>query len=143
MFPPETHPVLLYDGECGLCNFVVRLLLRLDRLERLNFSTLQGTSGQAYLKSHGLPAKDFDTLVFIPDWSRRNRAEYLLRTDGALAALRACGGIGAELAAIGSAIPARWRDAGYRAVAHWRYRLFGEYRPRPLARPEWAARFLA
>ena len=142
MRPPEHSPVLLYDGECGLCNRVVRMLLRLDRHERLLFAPLQGEAGQSYLKAHGLPAKDFDTLVFIPDWDHRSRAEYLLRTDGALAALRACGGLGAELAAIGAIFPARWRDGAYRGIASWRYRIFGMYRPQPLARPEWAERFL-
>jgi len=136
-------PVLLYDGECGLCNRVVRLLLRLDGGERLRFARLQSDSGQAYLRAHGLPAADFDSLVFVPDWSRCEQREFLLRTDGVIAALRVCGGLGTELAGILAVLPVRWRDAGYRLVACWRYRIFGQWRPRPLARPEWAERFLA
>jgi len=136
-------PVLLFDGECGLCQRVVRCLLRLDRAGRLRFAPLQGPAAQAYLRAHGLPMQDFDTLVFVPDWARRERNDFLLRTDGVVAALRACGALGAEFAALVAIWPARWRDAVYRAVGHWRYRVFGPWRPRPLARPEWAARFLA
>ena len=139
---PASGPVLLYDGDCGLCNRVVRLLLRLDRAERLRFARLRGEACQAYLRAHGLPAADFDSLVFVPDWSRREQREFLLRTDGVIAALRVCGGVATELAAVLEVVPVRWRDAGYRLVARWRYRIFGQWRPRPLARPEWAERFL-
>jgi predicted DCC family thiol-disulfide oxidoreductase YuxK len=40
-------------------------------------------------------------------------------------------------------LPGAVRDAGYRLVARWRYQVFGPWRPAPLPRPEWAARFLA
>src|ERR1051325_10611658 len=85
-------PVLFFDGECGLCNRIVRLMLRLDRRGVLHFAPLQGTTAQSYLRTHGLPTEDFDSLVFVPDWSRRAQPEFLVRTDGALAALRAFGG---------------------------------------------------
>lgn len=139
-FPRD--PVLLYDGDCGLCNRVVRLLLRLDPDGRLRFARLQSEPAQHYLSAQGLPVEDFDSLVFVPDWTRRPDGGYLLRTDGVIAALRSGGGLGAELAAILAVWPAAWRDAGYRLVARWRYRVFGEWRPRPLARAEWAERFL-
>lgn len=141
---PDTRtvagPVLLFDGECGLCNRCVRLLLRLDREARLRFAPLQSPAAQAYLKAQGLPTEDFDSLVFVPDWA--NAAEVpLRRTDGVLAALRLCPGTGRTLAAVLGIFPAVWRDAGYKLIARWRYRIWGEWRPRPLARPEWAGRF--
>ena len=138
--PQTTGPVLLYDGECGLCNRVVRLLLRLDRGARLRFVRLQSAAGQAYLRAHGLPPADFDSLVFVPDWARREQPEFLRRTDGVIAALRAAGRPGC--AGTLAVFPAAWRDAGYRLVARWRYRIVGAWRPRPLARPEWLARFI-
>jgi predicted DCC family thiol-disulfide oxidoreductase YuxK len=102
---------------------------------------LQGPTAQAYLRAHGLPTEDFDSLVFVPDWARRARPEFLLRTDGALAAARAVGGLGRALA-WARVIPVRGRDAGYKLVARYRYQIWGEWTPRPLARPEWATRFL-
>lgn len=136
-------PVLFFDGECGLCNQLVRFLLRLDRAGRLRFAPLQGAAAQTYLAAHGLPTIDFDTLVFVPDWSRRDRPEYLVRTSGVIAALRSIGTRAARfLAALIAIFPAPIRDAGYRVVGHWRYRIFGPWRPRPLPRPEWQARFL-
>lgn len=134
-------PVLFFDGECGLCNRVVRLMLRLDGRGVLRFAPLQGRHAQEYLRSHGLPVRDFDSLVFVPEWSRRDRMEFLVRTDGALAALRAIGGVARMLAWL-RIFPRSWRDAAYRLVARFRHRIWGEWQPRPLARAEWRGRFL-
>ena len=140
--PEQRQPLLFFDGECGLCNRIVRLMLRLDRKGRLRYAPLQGPSAQSYLRMHGLPTVDFDTIVFVPDWSRRERPDYLLRTAGIIGALRTIGGFARVLAAMLLIFPARLRDAGYRFVGHWRYRLFGPWKPRPLPRVEWATRFL-
>jgi len=134
-------PVLLFDGECGLCQRIVRALLRRDRREVLRFASLQGPAAQAYLRDQGLPTEDFDSLVFVPNWSRPTHGDYRLRTDGALAALRAVGGPPWAVALI-AVWPAAWRDAGYRLVARWRYRIFGRWKPGVLDRPEWSNRFL-
>ena len=81
-----SQPVLLYDGNCGLCHRVVRRLLRTDRSGRLKFATLQSAPAQTYLRTRGLPTADFDSLVFVPDWDAPESAGPLLRTEGALAA---------------------------------------------------------
>lgn len=135
-------PVLLFDGECGLCHRVLRLLLRLDRRAVLRFAPLQGASAQDYLRAHGLPATDFETLVWVPDWSRREREDHLLRTAGVMAALHAVGATGRVLAAMLAVFPAGWRDAVYGRVSRWRHRIFGPWRERPLARADWVERFL-
>lgn len=135
--------MLLYDGECGLCNRVVRGLLRWDRSGRLRFAPLQSPPAQAFLRARGLPTEDFDTLVFVINWADRDRSPYLVRTAGVLAALEICGGAARALAAIARLIPATVRDAAYRFVGHTRYRWFGPWRPRPLPRAEWAARFVS
>ena len=136
---PTTGPVLLFDGECGLCNRVVRRLLALDRAGQLRFAPLQGPSAQAYLRARGLPMADFSTLVLVPDWPA-NAAVPLLRTDGVIAALRAVGRPGwASLLAV---FPRFVRDAGYTCVARVRYAVFGPWRTCPLPRPEWTARFI-
>jgi predicted DCC family thiol-disulfide oxidoreductase YuxK len=132
-------PVLFFDGECGLCNRVVRRLLARDRRGTLLFAPLQGPTAQAYLRTHGLPTHDLSSLVFAPD-GPAGPGLPLLRTDGVIAALRATGRNG--LAAALAVVPRGLRDVGYKLVARLRYAVFGPWRPRPLPRPEWAARFL-
>jgi len=141
MSAPTSVPVLLFDGECGFCHRVVRLLLRTDRKGRLRFAPLQGAPAQAYLRARGLPTADFDSLVFVPDWAAPDRSAPLLRTDGALAAAAEVGGIW-RLVIWTRVLPAGWRDPVYRMVARTRYALFGQHRPSPLPDPAWAERFL-
>lgn len=132
-------PVLLFDGECGLCNRIVRRLLALDREGKLRFAPLQGPAAQAYLRAKGLPTVDFSTLVFVPDWPAHVAAP-LLRTDGVIAALRAVGRPG--WAGTLAGLPRFLRDAGYKIVARTRYAIVGPWRACPLPRPEWVARFM-
>jgi predicted DCC family thiol-disulfide oxidoreductase YuxK len=144
-------PVLLYDGECGLCNRVVRMLLRLDRRGVLRFAALQSEPAQEFLRLHGLPTEDFSTLVLVPDWSKRMdstgstgspQARFALRTDGVAGALWMCGGGSRVLAALLYSIPRFVRDAGYKFVSRTRYKFFGAWRECPLPRPEWRKRFI-
>jgi predicted DCC family thiol-disulfide oxidoreductase YuxK len=148
-------PVLLYDGECGLCNRVVRMLLRLDRRGVLRFAALQSEPAQEFLRSHGLPTEDFSTLVLVPDWAKRletgstgspqaglPQARFALRTDGVAGALWMCGGWSRVLAALLYSIPRFVRDAGYKFVSRTRYKIFGPWRACPLPRPEWRKRFI-
>jgi len=137
-----TGPVLLFDGECGLCQRLVRVLLSLDRRDILRFTPLQGAPAQEFLRRHGLATEDFSTLIFVPDWAGRDRPDFRLRTDGVIAALRAAGGAGRWWAILLAVVPTALRDAGYGVVARWRHRLFGPWRARPLLRPEWAGRFI-
>jgi predicted DCC family thiol-disulfide oxidoreductase YuxK len=132
-------PVLLFDGECGLCNALVRFLLRREGAGGLRFAALQGRFGQDQLRRLGLPTEDFDSLVFLP---RGAEGGGLCRTEGALAVLETLGGAWARVARGLRVVPARVRDAGYRLVARTRYLIFGRHRPRPLADPAWAGRFI-
>lgn len=134
-------PVLLYDGECGLCNAVMRFMLRHDRRGVLQFAPLQSRTGQAFLSARGMDTREFDSIVFIEDLARFDTA-YCLRTDGALRALEEMGGGWRRLARLLRPVPVAWRDAFYRLVARARYRLFGYYRPTPLPDPDWARRLL-
>lgn len=135
-----TAPVLLFDGECGLCNALVRFLLRRDQARRLRFAPLQGPYGQLALRKRGLPTEDFDSLVFLP---RGDDGPGLVRTDGALSALAELGGNWARLARGLHKIPPPARDLVYRAIARVRYGIWGRHRGTPLAEsPDWAGRFL-
>jgi predicted DCC family thiol-disulfide oxidoreductase YuxK len=133
------HPVLLYDGECGLCNAIVRFLVREDSWNLLRYAPLQGKFGQKALRNTGLPTTDFDSLVYLPD---ADGTRYQLRTAGVLAVLDGLGGLWRVLSWLSRAVPGPLRDLGYKLVAHLRYRLFGSYQPQPWPDPQWAERFL-
>ncbi len=139
---PSAHPVLLYDGDCGLCHHVVRLLLRIDRAGRLHYAPLQGAAGQSYLRRHGIDAGALSTVIWVPDWEHPERRDFLVRSDAVAAALAACGGAAAVAGALLRAVPRPLRDAGYRLIGRVRHRLFGPPPTCPLPRPEWRRRIL-
>jgi predicted DCC family thiol-disulfide oxidoreductase YuxK len=135
-------PVLLFDGECGLCHRVVRGLLKCDRRERLRFAPLHGAAAQVWLRERGLPTTDFTTLIFVHNWVGPAREDYLERTAAVIAALRLCNRCGRSLALLLGLIPRPIRDAGYRAVSRVRQRLFGRPPPVPFSDPCLARRFI-
>lgn len=49
---------------------------------RVAVRTAPGPTAQAYLRAHGLPTADFDSLVFVPDWARRDRPEFCCAPTG-------------------------------------------------------------
>lgn len=59
--------VVLYDGDCGFCNFWVQWILNNDSYDRFQFASLQSEYGQNFLKNQELPTDIFDTLYFIKD----------------------------------------------------------------------------
>ncbi|HEY3757809.1 MAG TPA: DCC1-like thiol-disulfide oxidoreductase family protein [Opitutaceae bacterium] len=135
-------PVLLFDGECGLCNRTVRLLMRWDPCGRLRYSPLQGFLGQAYLRAQGLATDELSTVVFVPDWEHPDQPNFKLKSAAVIAALRVCGGPAAALGWALWVIPRPVRDFAYKVVGQWRYKIFGPWRACPLPRPEWRARVL-
>ncbi len=136
---PGRHPVLFFDGECGLCNAVVRFLLREDDRGVLRFAPLQGRTGQRTLKRFGLPAEGFDSLLFLHDLDGNRRH---LRTRGVVGVLDVLGGVWRLLAWMLWIVPGPLRNLGYKLVARTRYALFGAYEPSPLPDPRWETRFL-
>jgi predicted DCC family thiol-disulfide oxidoreductase YuxK len=137
----QRQPVLLFDGECGLCNGVVLFMLRHDHAGRLHFATLQSAPGQDYLKLHGLPTSDFGSLVFVPNWSHQELGAFLIRTDGAIAAFAELDKPWRALSAL-RVVPRVLRDAIYKLISKTRYAIFGQYRPQPLPDPAWEKRFI-
>jgi predicted DCC family thiol-disulfide oxidoreductase YuxK len=147
--------VVFYDGVCGLCNRLVRFLLRRDRHARLLFASLQGDLARTVLGRHGYNASELNTVYVIADrrspgrgprdgdhgrWGGSDRV--LARSRAILYALHELGGGWRVLALAGSLVPVRLADAAYDAIAKRRYRTFGKLASCPIPPPEWRGRFI-
>ncbi len=112
-----THPILFFDGVCGLCNRFVDFVLRADRRRTLRFAPLQGETARQY----GIPRPP-DPL----DWSLLYLDEHGLhdQSDATLEVLRRLGG-GWRVASLLRLVPRPVRNRAYRFVARRRYRWFG------------------
>src|SRR5713101_7110942 len=86
-----SHPILLYDGVCGLCNRFVQFILRRDRKAIFRFASLQSAIAARILTRHGANPTDLHTVSFVIDQELPD--EYLLsRSDAVLFVLKQLGG---------------------------------------------------
>lgn len=59
--------LVLFDGECGFCNFWIQWILKKDKKNRFSFSPLQSSYSQNILSECKLPLTDFDSIILISD----------------------------------------------------------------------------
>jgi predicted DCC family thiol-disulfide oxidoreductase YuxK len=97
LYSPATHgrpdyaqenmpPVIvLYDSECGVCNRLVRWLIRRDRHLRLTFASLQGDTARDLRSRQPVIPSQSDTLVLVR--GTQPNEEVLLRTRAVLGVL--------------------------------------------------------
>ena len=132
--------LVLYDGVCGLCNWLVRFLLRRDRHDHFRFAPLQSEFAQELLRRHGLDTSDLDTVVVLADFGLSSERA-LTRSDAALWSVRQLGGPWRAFS-VAKILPRSLREAAYRLTARYRYRVFGRYDACPLPRAQDRPKFL-
>lgn len=133
--------ILFYDGVCGLCNRLLRFVMRRDRRGVIRFAALQSAFAVETLARHGKDAGRLDTVYVLDD--EGGRETVLWEARAILRVLRELGGGWRVFAAIVGVLPTVVLNLGYRVVARLRYRLFGKYDACPLPSPEERARFVA
>lgn len=134
------EPILLYDGVCGLCNRVVRFVLRRDRHDRFRFASLQSAFAVRLLERHGRRPEGLDTLYLVVDEGGKGE-QLLSKSQAVLYILERLGGVW-RLAALLRACPSAVLDAGYDVIARNRYRLFGRYETCLPPEEKWRRKFL-
>jgi predicted DCC family thiol-disulfide oxidoreductase YuxK len=136
----EGRALLLYDGVCGLCNGVVRLLLRHDKLDKLRYAPMQSTLGRELLACFELDSLP-DGVVLITDVLTPQERLYR-RSDAVAVSLQLLGLTWRLLGKALMLVPRWLREWGYSIVARLRYRLFGRYTTCPVPLPNQRSRLL-
>jgi predicted DCC family thiol-disulfide oxidoreductase YuxK len=136
----ESNPIVLYDGVCGLCNRLVKFLLKRDTHDRFRFASLQSEFANNVLTQHGLDPQDLDTVYVVKNYGQPDE-RLLARSDAILFMLRQLGGLW-KIAGVGDLLPKALRDAVYKVVARNRYRVFGKHESCMLPEPKHRAKFL-
>ena len=157
------HPIILYDGVCGLCNRVNQFVLRRDPAGTFRFASLQSALAGRILARHGVNPQALDTAYVLVDYElpverllpRSDAVIFILKQLGA-AELRSAGQPGAAVPTQASGptkiwrlaglllqlVPRPLREWGYRLVARNRYRIFGRFESCALPSPEHRGLFL-
>lgn len=132
--------LFLYDGVCGLCNRVNRLVLRADRAGQFDFAALQGPLGRDLQRRFGVDPDALGTFYVAADY-RTGRPALLSRSRAALFVVRTLGWPWKAFAVLGL-LPTALLDAVYDLVARHRYALFGRFDTCPLPPAEDRRRFI-
>ncbi len=136
---PSYSPVLLYDGVCGLCNRLVRFVIKRDRYDQFRFASLQNAT--AILERHGNSPQDLDTMYVVANFGQPTE-QLLARSDAIIFLLAALGGLWRPAAILLGLLPRCVRNPLYNFVARNRYRIFGKYDTCPLPDPKDRSKFL-
>ena len=131
---PHTPLIVLFDGQCNLCNGAVNFLIDRDRGGRFKFASQQSAVGQKLLADHG-QLTNLLTVVVI------DRARVFTRSAAVLRIVRHLPWPW-PLLQVGAAIPRPFADWLYDRVAENRYRLFGRSASCRVSTPELASRFV-
>lgn len=111
--------LVLYDGECGLCDRLVQWLLRHDHQGVLSYAPLQGETARPYVGD----SPKLDTMMFV-ERREDGSTKVFVRSRGAL---RILGKLGLfwRLLSLGRILPAFFTDVFYNFIAKNRIRWFG------------------
>jgi predicted DCC family thiol-disulfide oxidoreductase YuxK len=126
----EARHLLLYDGECALCNASVRFVRARDRRGRFGFASLQSGEAGARLASFGVRVaaesddRDSPGTFYVIEDAEAGRPRLHDRSSAALFVARELG-LPWSAASVLALLPRAWRDRLYDVVARHRRSFFG------------------
>jgi len=144
----EKHPILLYDGVCGLCNRAVQFVLKRDAEGIFLFAALQSAFALRVLGEHQVTLTELDTFYVVNDFDPaqpvdvQQHGTLLARSEALIFVLREVGGVWRWAGNLFRILPCSLRDWLYDFAARQRYRIFGKYDSCPLPGSEARRRFL-
>ena len=132
--------LLLYDGECGLCNVLVRTVLAHDQRGVFHYASLQSPMASVVLDRFGSDPNDLNTFYLVVNY-RSGAPSRLIKGKAALF-LAASLGWPWKAAGLLRVLPNTVLDGIYDLIARNRYRVFGRGERCMVARPEQRERFV-
>lgn len=111
--------IILFDGECNLCDASVNHIIDRDPADRFRFASLQSEVGAALAAEHGIDATELSSMVLIESGQAYLRSTATLRTCRHLTGPT-------RLLWLFILAPRPIRDAVYNFVAKHRYKWFGK-----------------
>jgi predicted DCC family thiol-disulfide oxidoreductase YuxK len=111
--------VVYYDGICGLCDFFVNLIVKIDSKGILKFSSLQGPSGQKLLNDLKFNTEELDTVIF------RINDQVYTKSTAVFKIIKSIGGFW-RVFLVFDLLPTSFSDFIYKKIAINRYKIFGK-----------------
>ncbi|PTX99558.1 hypothetical protein DB346_17125 [Verrucomicrobia bacterium LW23] len=134
--------VLLFDGECGMCNGFVQRFIKADPTQVMRYAPLQGFTAAEVFERHHIPREQLlgGGLRLVQHF-REPGERVLSATDAALTALGETQSAARHLAAF-RFVPKGIREWVYANIAANRYRIAGKVEQCAMMRPDQIHLFL-
>lgn len=110
--------IIIFDGECNLCNGVVGWLLGLVPPESFDFVAFQSPKGQSLLGAFGFPKKELTTVILIDTFGAYTHSDGFLKIISQIPKWKL-------LAALLAFVPRILRDSIYNLASKNRVNWFG------------------
>ena len=117
----HTKDIIIFDGECNLCNGVIGWLLRYAPKNLFHFVAFQSIEGQELLIKYGFPTEQLDTVILINNDGAHTHSDGFLRIISRIPRWKL-------LAALLAFIPRIIRDTIYKTASKNRLKWFGASR---------------
>ncbi len=111
--------IILFDGECNLCNNFIRFIIKHDKKQFWRFSPLQSSFSKKLSKKYHFNSEQLDSVYVI-----KNNILYN-KSNAVLTVLTNLGGIW-NLSYIFYLLPVKLREYFYLRIAKNRFRFFGK-----------------
>ncbi|WP_394750935.1 thiol-disulfide oxidoreductase DCC family protein [Spongiimicrobium salis] len=111
--------IIIFDGECNLCNGVVGWLLRFAPNDLFRFVAFQSVEGQHLLRKYGFPTEQLETVILVENNSIHTHSDGFLRIVSKIPKWR-------FVAALLAYIPRIIRDIIYNMASKNRVKWFGK-----------------
>jgi len=136
--------LVLFDGQCGLCNRSVRWFLKRDRRDRLRFAPFNSPRVAELLARHGLDSTGAEgpSSILVVQNVDGPSERLLMRSDAVLTMLSQLPRPWPAVSSGLRLIPRPLRDLGYRLIARLRYRIWGRLESCPIPTAAERERFL-
>lgn len=132
--------LVLYDGVCGLCNWLLQFVLTHDRQRAFKFASLQSATGRAIVERAGGDPDDLNAVYAVANYGTAG-ARTMTKSRAALFVARELGWPWTLTRSIGL-LPTLVLDRIYDVIARYRYRVFGRFDQCLAPRPEFRDRFV-
>lgn len=108
------HPIIIYDGTCSFCNYWVQFVLKRDKTKKFYFIASQKEKAQSLLESFDMTSMASQTvMVYFQD-------KLYMYSDAVLFIMKE---MNYSIRYIAYVIPRFIRDAVYKGIAKYRYKI--------------------
>lgn len=114
-----TQDIIIFDGECNLCNGVVGWLLKFAHLQYFQFVPFQSPKGKELLVAHNFPTSTLHTVILIDEDGVQTHSDGFLKIVSKIPKWQ-------KIAALLVFVPKLIRDGIYTIASRNRVKWFGK-----------------